>query len=456
MSGVRSLALVASVLLASLAMAAAPEDEGAYRSTYVRTPGTPTAIVGATILTATGPRIDNGTLLHRDGKIVAVGSNLSVPAGFVTVDARGKWITPGIIDPHVHLGTQIEPNNQSTNELTDANAANVWIEHGVWPQAPGFSQALRAGVTTMQILPGSGALFGGRGVAVHPIRATSIAAMKIPDAPQGLKMACGENPSRTFGGKGQAPSTVMGTVAGYRAAWTSAREYDRKWSEYERQVSQGRKVEPPTRDLKLDTLRGALHGEIPIHIHCYRADEMVTAIQMSHEFGFRIAAFHHAPEAYKIASLLAKEGICSAIWAQPGPAKMEMSDIIPENAAILERAGACVSMHSDGPVMGEHLPLEAAIAMAAGNRAGLGITYEEAVRWLTLNPARMLGISKQTGSLEPGKAADVVVWDRDPFSVYALADRVYVDGALKFDRANVTNDDAGDLELGRALSEARR
>lgn len=444
-----------ALLVTSVASSAMPEDEAAYHSTYQRRPSTPTAIVGATILTAAGPRIGNGTLLIRDGKIVDVGNDLQVPAGFDVVDASGKWITPGIIDPHVHLGTQVEPNNGTTNELTNPNSANVWIEHGVWPQAPGFAQALAAGVTVMQILPGSGALFGGRGVVVRPIHATSVAAMKMPQAPQGLKMACGENPSRVFGEKGQLPSTIMGTVAGYRAAWTKAREYDRKWREHERRVARGEGGDPPERDLKLDTLRGVLQGEIPIHMHCYRADEMVTAIQVAHEFGFRIAAFHHAPEAYKIAPLLAKEGICAAVWAQPGPAKMEMSDIIPENAAILERAGACVSMHSDGPSFGEHLPLEASIAMAAGNRAGLGISREEAVRWFTLNPARMMGIDNLTGSLEAGKAADLVVWNTDPFSVYALPDRVYVQGALMFDRSRGIAPEGGDLELGRMLTETK-
>lgn len=428
--------------------------EGAYASTYRPAPREDLAIVGATLLTGAGPRIENGTILLRDGRVAAVGPRLAVPAGIRAVDARGKWVTPGIVDPHVHLGTQIRPGNESTNELTHPNSANVWIEHGVWPQDPGFAHALAAGVTTMQILPGSGNLFGGRAVTVHPVPATTVAAMKFPGAPQGLKMACGENPARIYGAKGQAPMTVMGDVAGYREAWAAARAYDREWTAYEAAQAAGRAAMPPKRDLRLDTLRDVLRGKIAIHMHCYRADEMATAIAVAHEFGFRIASFHHAVEAYKIAPLLAEEGICAAVWAQTGAAKMEMSDVIPENAALLQRAGACVMMHSDGPSYGERLALEASIAMAAGNRAGIRISHEDAIRWLTLEPARSLGIADRTGSLEPGKAADLVLWDRDPFSVYARPEQVLIDGAVHFDRARDGVPRPSDLELGRRLGGA--
>jgi imidazolonepropionase-like amidohydrolase len=449
----RILPMAASLLLAGAALAA-PEGEAAYRSTYQPPPSVTTAIVGATILTAAGARIENGTIVLQGGKVTAVGSAVAIPPDARVVDGKGKWVTPGIVDPHVHLGVdmQLAPGGDSTNELTNPNGADNWIEYGLWPQDPAFPAALAAGVTTMQVLPGSGNLFGGRSVVIHPIPATSAAAMKLPDAPYGLKMACGENPARIYGAKGQAPSTVMGDFAGDRATWQAAREYDSEWTAYERQPGSGRSGKPPKRDLKLDTLREVLHGRIRINMHCYRADEMVTAIEMSHEFGYRITSFHHAVEAYKIAPLLAREGVCSAVWAQPGPAKLEMSDLTSANAALLERSGACVAMHSDGPAFGEHLALEAAIAMAAGNRANLNITPEVAIRWLTINPARLLGIDGRTGSLQVGKAADVVLWNHDPFSAYAQPERVFVDGALMFDRSDLRHRWTTDLELGRPVA----
>lgn len=449
------MAVAGSLLVVGAAAAAqTAEGESAYRSTYQPHGAVTTAIVGATILTAAGPRIENGTIVLQDGKIVAVGRGQSVPTGARVIDGKGRWVTPGIIDPHVHLGVMvgIAPGGDSANELTDPNGANNWVETGLWPQDPAFPAALAAGVTTMQVLPGSGNLFGGRSVVIHPIPATSAAAMKLPDAPQGLKMACGENPARVYGAKGQAPSTVMGDFTVDRAAWQAAREYDVEWTAFEQRSAKGAQEKPPKRDFKLDTLREVLHGRIRISMHCYRADEMVTAIEMAHEFGYRIGSFHHAVEAYKVAPLLAKEGVCAAVWAEPGPAKLEMSDIIPANAAILERSGACVSMHSDGASFGEHLALEASIAMAAGNRAHLDITYEEAIRWLTINPARLLAIEGRTGSLQPGKAADVVLWDRDPFSAYARPERVFVDGVQMFDRNDPGHRWTTDLEVGRPLA----
>jgi imidazolonepropionase-like amidohydrolase len=434
-----------------------PEGERAYRSTYRPLPSRPTAIVGATILTAAGARIAGGVVVMSGGKITAVGRGLPVPAGAQVIDGKGRWVTPGIIDPHVHLGAQIElgPNGSNANEMTNPNTADVWVEHSVVSQDPGFAHALAAGVTTMQILPGSANLFGGRTVVIHPIPAVTVAAMKLPDAPQGLKMACGENPMRTYGSKGRAPMTLMGAAAMERQAWREAVDYDREWNVYERRAKAGRAGDPPRRDGRLDTLRGVLKGRIRINMHCYRAGDMATAIQMSHEFGYRIGSFHHAIEAYKIAPLLAKEGICAAVFTETlGWAKLEMVDSIRANAAMLEHAGACVSMHSDGPMYGQHLNLEAAVGMTAGDQAGLGVTYEQAIRWITLNPARLLGIDDRTGSLEPGKAADLVVWSGDPFSVYSLADQVFIDGALLYDR-HAGRPRPTDYELGEPIEGSR-
>jgi imidazolonepropionase-like amidohydrolase len=423
-----------------------------YPSTYRPQPSVPTAIINADILTANGPEISRGTVVMSGGRIVAVGPDVSVPGGAQVIDAHGRVVTPGLIDPHSHLGVYPSPGVAAMsdgNEATDPDTAQVWAEHSVWPQDPGFERALAAGVTTLEILPGSANLFGGRSVVLKTVPATTTAAMKFPGAPYDLKMACGENPKRFYGEKGRAPSTNMGNVAGYRAAWIAAREYQHHWDEYRAKIAKGEKADPPTRNLQLDTLAGVLRGEIRIQNHCYRADEMAQMIDISHEFGFHIAAFHHASESYKIADLLRREGICSVTWAEWWGFKMESFDGIEENVAMLQRAGACATLSSDDANLVQHLNVEAALAMAAGNRAGLAITRPEAIGWVTLGPAKALAIDHQTGTIETGKMADVVIWSADPFSVYALPDQVFIDGAVVWDRHDVAHQPRSDFMLGQ-------
>ena len=428
-------------------------DRDPFASTYHALPSKLTAIVGATVLTATGRQIENGVVVMVDGRIAAVGgTETSVPEGATVIQGSGKWVTPGIIDAHSHLGVYPSPGvgaRQDGNEMTDPNTAGVWAEHSIWPQDPGLDRARAGGVTSLMILPGSGNLFGGRTATIKNVPALTVREMKFPGAPYGLKMACGENPKRVYGAKGRLPSTAMGNVLSYRKAWIDAGEYARKWEDYRAKVAKGEKAEPPKRDLTLDTLAGVQAGEILVQNHCYRADEMATMIDLSREFGYRITAFHHAVEAYKIAPLLAKEGICVALWAERGGFKMEALDVIGENAAMVQRAGGCTVIHSDDGTLIQHLNQEAGIAMGAGLRAGIPIDRATAIAWITANPARMLGVSDRTGSLEPGKMADVVLWNADPFSVYAVAEQVYIDGALAYDRHDPHLQPRSDFELGQ-------
>lgn len=408
-------------------------DSNPFPSTYKPLPSVPTALVGATVFDGTGKKIDNGTVLMRDGKVEAVGANVAVPAEYKVVNAKGKYVTPGIIDAHSHLGVYAQPGVDALsdgNEATSPDTAQVWAEHSVWPQDESFNATRRGGVTSMMILPGSANLFGGRSVTVKNVPSTTMQGMKFPDAPYGLKMACGENPKRVYGEKG-GPSTRMGNVAGYRAAWIEAAKYAAKWDAWR---AGGGKGDQPDRDLRLDTLAGVLKGQILVQNHCYRADEMAVMIDIAKEFGYKISAFHHATEAYKIADLLAKNDICVATWSGWWGFKMESIDAVPANAALVDAAGGCAVIHSDDPILAQRLNQEAAAALAAGRKIGLNISEAEAIKWITANPAKMIGVLDKTGSLETGKMADVVLWTANPLSVYALAENVYIDGALVYDR----------------------
>jgi len=419
-------------------------DKNPYPSTYHAYPGRVTAVTGVTIFDGEGGRIDGGTVVLADGKVAGIGgADTAVPAGALVIDGRGKFVTPGVIDVHSHLGVYPSPSveaHSDGNEATSPTTPEVWAEHSVWPQDPGFSRALaNGGVTTLQILPGSANLIGGRSVTLKNVPSRTVQGMKFPGAPYGMKMACGENPKRVYGGKGRMPSTRMGNFAVDRQTWAKAVAYKKK-------LDEGKAVD---RDLAMETLAGVLSGEILVHNHCYRADEMAQVIDMSHEFGYKVTAFHHAVEAYKIADLLKKEGICAALWADWWGFKMEAYDSVPENLPMVEQAGACAIVHSDDANQIQRLNQEAAKALAAGRRMGIQISDERAWRWLAINPATALGIADKTGSLKPGKMADVVLWNGNPFSVYTRPEKVWIDGALMYDADDPKRRPVSDFELGQ-------
>lgn len=426
---------------ASASDAAAATKAGTpYASTYTAYPGAPTALVGATIYDGAGGRIENGTVLFADGKVVSIGAaDMAIPAGYTRIDGTGKFVTPGIIDIHSHLGNYPTPSvdaHSDGNEATSPTTPDVWAEHSVWPQDPGFSRAMaNGGITALQILPGSANLMGGRTVTLKNVPSRTVQGMKFPGAPYGMKMACGENPKRVYGGRGRMPSTRMGNFAVNRQTWLDAKEYaagDRK-----------------KRDLAKETLAGVLDGDILIHNHCYRADEMALVLDMGKEFGYKVSAFHHAVEAYKIGDLLKDAGTCSAIWADWYGFKMESYDGIPENAALLQNADACVVIHSDDENGIQRLNQEASKAQAAGKRIGIDIADATVISWLTLNAAKAMGIDDMTGSLKGGKMADIVLWNGNPLSVYSRPEKVWVDGALLFDANDPKRRPVSDFELGQ-------
>jgi imidazolonepropionase-like amidohydrolase len=425
-----------------------------FESNYKPLASERTLIKSVNLYDGLGNEFSNFDVLFDNGIIEEIGKDI-VDGNATIIDAKGKWLTPGIIDIHSHMGVYPAPGVRTSsdgNEATSPITAEVWAEHSVWTQDPQFSLALKGGVTAFHVLPGSANLMGGRGATFKNIPRNTIHDMKFPGAPHSLKMACGENPKRVYGNRGSAPSTRMGNMAGYRKAWINASDYQRRKNEYTSKSDEAKElIDPPKRNLELDTLAGVLDGEILVQNHCYRADEMAMMIEMSKEFDYKITAFHHAVEAYKIADLLADEGICGALWADWWGFKHEAYDMVPANIAIVDQARGgkgCAIVHSDDEVGIQHLNQEAAKALSAGLRAGYEISKARAIKWITSNPAKAAGILDQTGTIEIGKDADLVIWSKNPFSVYALAEYVFIDGAEAFVRGEKQTQPVTDFDLG--------
>ena len=452
---------------------AEPEEVGHRVVEPIAAAEAPTVIIAnAVIMTAAGTTWDRGFVVVSDGKISAVGEGDAPKVeGAVVVDAAEHYVTPGLIDTHSHLGVYPSPGAKAHgdgNEATSPTTAGVWAEHSFWPQDPGLYRAIAGGITSLQILPGSANLIGGRGVVLQVTPARGSRAMRFPGAPETVKMACGENPKRVYGEhRNSAPSTRMGNIRGQRQAFADAQSYLRKWEKWaeehggedEEASKKGKKSKgghgkddknPPERDLNKETLAGVLTGDVLPQIHCYRADDMLSMLQIASEFDFQIRSFHHALEAYKIRDILAEREVASSTWADWWGFKMEAYDAIEENAALLTEAGARAIIHSDSGIGIQRLNQEASKAYHSGLEAGVELTEDDALKWVTLNPAWALGIDRVTGTLEVGKRGDIAVWDAHPFSVYAKARWVFVDGALAYDAEQATT--WSDFEIGQEVT----
>ncbi len=396
----------------------------------------------ASVMTGAGPALPRADVLVRGGRIEAVAASLDAPPGAEVIDAAGRWVTPGIVDPHSHLGVYAVPYvgaHADGNEMSGPLQAALRAGDAFWPGDPAIRAAVAGGVTTALVLPGSANLIGGRGATLRLRPGLAARDLAFPDAPPALKLACGENPKRLYGiERKTAPTTRMAEVAMLRRELERARVWNAK--------APDPKAE---REYDKEALASVLRGETLVQNHCYRADEMLLRLDVFAEFGAKPRAFHHAVEAYKIREALAREGVGAVVWADWWGVKLELLDATPLNAALLEQAGVRVALHSDSPYDDQRLNQEAAKAMAAGLRAGIPVTREQALRWITANPAWVLGVEARTGTLEPGKDADLVLWSADPFSVYARADRVWSEGRLIYDRADPSVWPVSDYELGR-------
>jgi len=383
-------------------------------------------IKGGTLLTVTHGRVENGEIYIKDGKIVAVGQHVTAPASAKVIDATGKWITPGLIDCHSHIAL-----DDDVNEATSPITPHMIMLDAFQYTDKRIYYALAGGVTTSLLLHGSANMIGGQAVVIKHKYGLDRDSLLFPNAPRSIKFASGENPKRVYGSRNQMPSTRMGNFAVLRQALQEAKEYMRDWDDYNGKVAKGEKdAKQPKKDLKLDALADILRGKLLVQIHCYRADEFLTEMAIAKEFGYKIRAFHHGLEVYKVADKVAAADIGLATFSDWWGYKEEAFDAIPWNAVMSMRKGVRVAIKSDSDDLTRRLNQEAAKTMHYG-----GATEDEAMKMITLNPAWIIGVDDKVGSLDVGKDADITIWDKYPLSSYALADKVLIDGDVYFDKS---------------------
>jgi len=411
----------------------------------------PTVIRNANVLTVTRGSF-KGSILLRDGKIAEMGETMLVPEGAVVIDASGQYVMPGIIDPHSHIAAE------SVNEGSISVSSMVAIEDVLNPEDISIYRALAGGVTTAAILHGSANAIGGQCSVIKMRWGRNASGLLFEGAKPLLKMALGENPKRlgappAFGLQApqtprRYPATRMGVEDVIREAFNEAKAYRASWREYEAKVKRGEQALPPRRDLKLEPLVEVLEGKRLVHAHCYRADEILMLLRVADEFGFRIHALIHVLEGYKVAQEIAEHKAGATTFTDWWAYKMEAADAIPYNAAIMQRKGVLVSLNSDSAELMRHLNAEAAKVVKYG-----GVSEDEALAMITINPAKQLDLDSRIGSIEPGKDADLVIFDKHPLSNYAKVQKVLIDGQVYFDRDRDATDRAARDQRKKALLE---
>jgi imidazolonepropionase-like amidohydrolase len=392
-------------------------------------PAPPVFIENGTIITVTKGTIEGGDILIREGKIKQIGKNLHPPDNATVIDATGKFVMPGIIDVHSHIGVYSWPDvpaHDDGNEMTDPITPHVRAEDAFNAGDPAIERAIAGGVTTIMTVPGSGNLIGGQAIVVKLKPGRSVDEIRIKDAPPGMKMALGENPKEVYGARNQMPSTRMGNIALMRQWFQKAREYNQKWGLFKRSKKKDKK--PPERDLRLEALGDILEGKYLVHVHCYDSDEMRCMLKVADEFGFRVKSIIHGLEAYQLADTLAARDISVCTWTDWWGFKLEAWEGIPQAPGLLASKGVRVVFHSDSPSQIQRLWLDAAKAVR------YGMDRQKALEALTINAAWTLGLEDHIGSIEEGKDADIAIFSGHPFSIYSLVEKTIVDGEVLYDR----------------------
>ena len=406
------------------------------------TPDTVIAIHDATILTVSHGRIEHGTVLIRGAKIAAVAPNASVtiPAGAQVIEAAGKFVLPGIVDTHSHTAVE-----GSVNEISLPNSGMVRIRDVLTGEDVNVYRQLAGGTTTALVLHGSANAIGGQSQIVKWKWGHPISEWPVANAPRTIKFALGENPkSSNFrpppGTPVQYPQTRMGVEEVIRTSFTDARDYMAKWDDYSAAKKRGENPIPPRRDLLMETMADILRGNIDVHSHCYRSDEIMMLLNLSDEIGFKVRELHHVLEGYKVAKEIAAHGVGGGTFIDWWGFKMEAYDAIPYNVTMMDRAGVVAVVNSDSDELARHLNQDAAKAMKYG-----GLSEDEALKLCTLNGAKLLRLDHRIGSIDAGKDADLAIWTGHPFSTYSRVESTFVDGEMLFDRQK-------DLQLRKELA----
>lgn len=421
----------------NIALALAVVASSASAQGRAASPSAPPMIIrNATVMTVTKGTQQNTDILIQNGKIAQIGKNLSAPAGTTVIDGTGKYVMPGIIDPHSHM--MIDAVNEGSLSVTSM----VRISDVLNPTAPNIYRALAGGVTTINALHGSANTIGGQNATVKLKFGKDAKDMLFDGAPPGIKFALGENVTRKNsqqggGGRGapagpppRYPTTRMGQEEVIRDAFTRARDYKAEWDDYRARVAKGEKnLVAPRRDLELEPLVEVLEGKRLVHAHSYRADEMLMLLNVAKEFGFKVQTLQHGLEGYKIATEIAQAGTGLSTFADEWSYKIEAYDAIPYNVAILMRHGVVATVNSDSDERIRRLNIDAAKMIKYG-----GLTEDEALKTITYNGAVQLGVDKRVGSLEVGKDADIGIWNANPLSVYASVEKTIIEGVVYFDK----------------------
>src|SRR5436305_4783942 len=385
-------------------------------------------IQNATVLTVSHGTIEHGSILIRDGKIAEIGQSIKAPAGAQVIDASRQFVIPGIIDCHSHIAAE------AINEGSVSVSSMVNMEEVLDPQDIDIYRDLAGGVTAANILHGSANSIGGQTLVIKLRWGQPASKLPFEGAMPGIKFALGENPKRSnFSIPGQPrrfPATRMGVEETIRGAFSEARDYKKAWDDYNKRSAAGEKnLIPPRRDLKLEPLVEVLEGKRYVHSNCYREDEILMVLRVAKEFGFKVRTFQHVLEGYKVADELAAAGVgastCSDWWAY----KVVAYDAIPYIAPLMTRRVVVVAISSDDAEEATHLNQEAAKSMKYG-----GLSHDEALKMVTLNPAMQLGIDKRVGTIDVGKDADLTIYNHDPLSAYAVVQKTLIDGRVYFDR----------------------
>jgi imidazolonepropionase-like amidohydrolase len=418
------------VILSALLAALAPFQACAANPPVVASEPAPVILIqNATILTVSHGAIEHGSILIKDGKIAEVGLSIKAPKDAQVIDAAGQFVMPGIIDCHSHIAVDGNVNEGSIAVSSIANIADV-----LNPDDIGIYRDLAGGVTTANVLHGSANPIGGQTVVIKLRWGQPASKLPFEGALPGIKFALGENPKHSnFGGRGSAaryPATRMGVEETIRGAFAEARDYKAIWDLYNKRTAAGEKnLIPPRRDLRLEPLVEVLEGKRYVHSHCYREDEILMLLRVAKEFGFKVRTFQHVLEGYKVADELAAAGVGASTFSDWWAYKVEAYEAIPYNAALMTRRGVIVSINSDDAEEATHLNQEAAKSIKFG-----GLSHDEALKLVTINPAMQLGIDKRVGSIDAGKDADLVIYNHDPLSAYAVVQKTLIDGRVYFDR----------------------